>query len=87
MRDKLPQMMNQCQYMKAAKMALEKTTFHAIPWVLEDVPTLNKVNPAIQQKCYFTYENHVSDLCFIIFRFNVDTCFLLCIQLGKKIIN
>ena len=49
MRDKLPQMMNQCQYMKAAKMALEKTTFHAIPWVLEDVPTLNKVNPANQQ--------------------------------------
>ena len=54
MRDKLPQMMNQCQYMKAAKMALEKTTFHAIPWVLEDVPTLNKVNPATQQKFYFT---------------------------------
>ena len=43
MKDKLPKMMHECQYMNAAKTGLEKTTFHAIPWVLEDVHWINKV--------------------------------------------
>ena len=31
------------EYMNAAKTGLEKTTFHGISWVLEDVHWINKV--------------------------------------------
>ena len=36
-------MMHECEYMNAAKTGLEKTTFHGIPWVLEDVHWISKV--------------------------------------------
>ena len=41
MRDKLSDMKHKC--MSEAKKGLEKTTFHAIPWILEEIHWISKV--------------------------------------------
>ena len=43
MSDKRPWMIHQCEYIKAARVGLEKTTFHAVPWLLESVAVVAKV--------------------------------------------
>ena len=43
MSDKLTKMIHQCKYMKAARLGLEKTTFHPVPWLLESVTLMTKV--------------------------------------------
>ena len=43
MKDKAIREASKCQFMKAAKVGIEKTTFHAIPWVLENIKTIFKV--------------------------------------------
>ena len=43
MSDKRPWMIHQCEYIKAARVGLEKTTFHAVLWLLESVALVAKV--------------------------------------------
>ena len=43
MSDKLTKMIHQCKYMKAVRLGLEKTTFHAVPWLLDSVALMTKV--------------------------------------------
>ena len=43
MRDKLPKMMNECRFLAAAKQSIEKSTFHALPWSIENIGWIPKV--------------------------------------------
>ena len=44
MRDKLPKMMNECRFLAAAKQSIEKSTFHALPWSIEKIGWIPKVD-------------------------------------------
>ena len=44
MRDKLPKMMNECRFLAAAKQSIEKSTFHALPWSIENIGWIPKVD-------------------------------------------
>ena len=91
MRDKLPKMMNECRFLAAAKQSIEKSTFHALPWSIENIGWIAKVkvlfweNLIIKSFCFqLTCITYFLVASIIAYYFTIDAVYIQDIGCPKK---